>query len=102
MPVIRVVKNGNYTVMSNYHLRDQGLSLKAIGLLSKMLSLPADWDYSVAGLTAVCRESKAAITSAIKELEEAGYLVRELSHGERGNSADAIIRCTNGRSSIAT
>ena len=69
MAVFRVNKNKNYTVMSNYHLRDKNLSLKAKGLLSLMLSLPEDWDYTVRGLSAINKESLGAIQSALKELE---------------------------------
>lgn len=75
--VIRVEKTKNYTVMSNFHLRDKNLSLKAKGLMSLMLSLPDDWDYSVAGLNAICKDGESAIRSAIKELEDNGYLKRE-------------------------
>ena len=74
--IIRVEKNRNYTVMSNCHLADRRLSLKAIGLLSKMLSLPDEWDYTIAGLTTICCEGKAAIATAIQELEATGYIVR--------------------------
>lgn len=74
--IIRVEKNRNYTVMSNFHLADRRLSLKAIGLLSKMLSLPDEWDYTIAGLTTICCEGKAAIATAIQELEATGYIVR--------------------------
>ena len=84
MAVIRVEKNRNYTTMSNYHLQDQRLSLKAIGLLSKILSLPDDWDYTVAGLAKKCREGKDAVRSAIEELEVAGYIVRRRTHGPDG------------------
>ena len=73
--IMRVEKNTNYTTMSNYHLRDTSLSLKAIGLLSKILSLPDDWDYSVAGLAAICKEGESAIKTALEELKEQGYLV---------------------------
>ena len=73
--VCRVNKNGNYTVMSNFHLRSPNLSLKAVGLMSRVLSLPEGWDYSVAGLTAICREKESAIKSALAELKEWGYLV---------------------------
>ncbi len=72
--VCRVNKNSNYTVMSNYHLRSPNLSLKAIGLMSKVLSLPEEWDYSIAGLTAICREKESAIRSALDELKRWGYL----------------------------
>ena len=73
--VCRVNKNKNYTVMSNYHLKSRNLSLKAIGLLSKVLSLPDDWDYSISGLTSLCKESTSAIKAALDELKEWGYLV---------------------------
>ena len=72
--VCRVNKNANYTVMSNYHLRSTNLSLKAIGLLSKVLSLPENWDYSIAGLTSICKEKETAIKAALDELKEWGYL----------------------------
>lgn len=75
MATVRVVKTTNYTVMSNYHLRDANLSLKAKGLLSIMISLPAEWDYSVDGLVAICSEGITAVKSALAELKEAGYLV---------------------------
>lgn len=71
----RIQKIDGYTMMSNYHLRDMNLSLKASGLLSLVLSLPADWKYSVSGLTAIVKEGKSAVMSALKELEENGYLV---------------------------
>ena len=67
----------SYTQMPNYHLRDTTLSLKAKGLLSLMLSLPNDWDYSVAGLTALSTDGKAGVSATMKELEEHGYLKRE-------------------------
>ena len=76
MAVIRVVKNKNYTTVSNVHLKDINLSLKAKGLLTVMLSLPDDWDYSIAGLISICKESKKAIQSTLVELEENGYLTR--------------------------
>lgn len=75
MAVIRVNKTDNYTVMSNYHLRDDKLTLKAKGLLSQMLSLPPTWDYTIAGLVAINKEKESAITSALKELKTHGYLV---------------------------
>lgn len=70
--------------MSNYHLDDPRLSLKAIGLLSKILRLPPDWDYSVAGLAKICPEGKAAISTAVKELEETGYIERRQVHSDNG------------------
>jgi hypothetical protein len=77
MAVIRVEKTKNYTVMSNYHLKDKRLSNKAIGLMCKMLSLPDDWDYTVSGLSAICKDGRDGITAQLKELETAGYLRRE-------------------------
>ena len=74
MAVCRVNKSRDYTVMSNRHLRDKNLSLKAKGLLSIVLSLPEDWDYSVSGLCAVCGEGETAVKSALKELKSNGYL----------------------------
>ena len=74
MAVFRVERTQGYTVMSNYHLRDKSLSLKAKGLLSQMLSLPEDWDYTLSGLAVINRESKDAIRSAVKELEKSGYI----------------------------
>lgn len=84
MAYFRVEHNNNYTVMSNYHLKDKNLSLKAKGLLSMMLSLPDEWDFSVNGLVAICKESKTAIQNTLKELEECGYLVRTRIHDEKG------------------
>ena len=75
MSVIRVFKDKNYTVMSNIHLRDKNLSLKAKGLLSLMLSLPDDWSYSLAGLCVICKESETAVKSALNELKTNGYVV---------------------------
>ena len=74
MAVFRVNKNKNYTVMCNYHFKDKSLSLKAKGLLSQMLSLPDDWDYTIAGLCAINKEKESSIKSAISELKERGYL----------------------------
>lgn len=77
MAVIRTIKNDNYTTMSNYHLKDKNISLKAKGLLSIMLSLPEEWHYSVDGLTTICKESKNTVNSVLKELEDNGYLLRQ-------------------------
>ena len=77
MGVIRVEHTTNYTVMSNEHLRDPRLSLRAMGLMSRMLSDSETYQHSVAGLTAVCREGREAVRKALQELEAAGYLVRE-------------------------
>ena len=71
MAVFRVEKTKDFTIMSNHHLRDKRLTLKAKGLLSQMLSLPEDWDYTLAGLACINRESKDAIRSAVEELENA-------------------------------
>ena len=73
MAVFRVERNTGYTVMSNHHLRNKELSLKAKGLLSQMLSLPEDWDYTLAGLSLINREKIDAIREAVRELENAGY-----------------------------
>ena len=74
MATIRVHKTKDYTVMSNTHFREKNMSLKAKGLLSLMLSLPDDWNYSIAGLVAMCVEEESAIVSALKELKKLGYL----------------------------
>lgn len=74
MAIFRTHKNQNYTVMSNYHLKEKNMSLKAKGLLSVMLSLPDDWDYSLAGLVAICKENETAVKSALKELKDFGYI----------------------------
>lgn len=74
LSVIRVEKTKNYTVMSNYHFKEKTMSLKAKGLLSLMLSLPDNWDYSIAGLVAICKENETAIKSALKELQQFGYV----------------------------
>lgn len=87
MAVFRVERTRDYTVMSNYHLRDKSLSLKAKGLLSQMLSLPEDWDYTLAGLSFINRESKDAIRSAINELEKAGYIIRRQTTDASGKFA---------------
>lgn len=84
MAVFRVEKNKNYITISNYHLRDMNLSLKAKGLLSLMLSLPDNWDYSIGGLAAICKEGREAIESALKELKIYGYLKVSMSKNEKG------------------
>ena len=88
MPVMRVQKNSNYTVMANHHLRDTQLSLKAKGLLSVMLSLPADWDYTLAGLAHISKEGIDAIRSAVNELTHAGYIIRSRRRNEAGQLSD--------------
>ena len=93
MPVFRVERNKGYTVMSNHHLRNKDLTLKAKGLLSQMLSLPEDWDYTLKGLALINREKIDAIRQAIRELEQAGYIVRSRERDERGRlrGADYVI-----------
>ncbi|RAQ29662.1 helix-turn-helix domain-containing protein [Hydrogeniiclostridium mannosilyticum] len=93
MPVFRVERNTGYTVMSNHHLRNKELTLKAKGLLSQMLSLPEDWDYTLKGLSHINREKIDAIREAVKELEKAGYIVRSRERDEKGRlrGADYII-----------
>ena len=88
MAVFRVEHIHNYTVMSNHHLRDKRLSLKAKGLLSMALSLPDSWEYSVRGLAAICKESVDAIRAAVRELEAAGYIIRRQKRGENGRIID--------------
>ena len=84
MAVFRVERTHNYTVMSNHHLRDKGLSLKAKGLLSQMLSLPEDWDYTLAGLAKINAEGRDAIRAAVQELERAGYIRRSRVRDGKG------------------
>ena len=93
MPVFRVERNTGYTVMSNHHLRNKSLSLKSKGLLSQMLSLPEDWDYTLAGLSIINREKIDAVREAVKELEKEGYIVRSRQRDEKGclRGADYII-----------
>ena len=76
MAVFRIERTRDYTVMSNHHLRNANLSLKAKGLLSMMLSLPEDWNYTTRGLAKICKEGVDAIGAALRELERAGYIVR--------------------------
>ena len=84
MAVFRIEKTKDYTVMSNYHLRDRSLSLKAKGLLSLMLSLPEDWDYTMEGLARICKDGIDSISGGIRELEAHGYLVRARVRNENG------------------
>lgn len=84
MAVFRVHKNANYTVMSNNHFKEKGMTLKAKGLLSLMLSLPEDWDYSAAGLVTLSKDGKDGVTAALKELERFGYLKRTQAIDESG------------------
>ena len=84
MAVFRVEKNRGYTVMSNHHLRNPDLSLKAKGLLSQMLSLPENWDYTLKGLSSINKESIDAIRTAVWELEKAGYITRRQGRDDKG------------------
>ena len=88
MAVYRVQRTRDYTVMSNYHLKDKGLTLKSKGLLSMILSLPEEWNYTTRGLAAICKEGVDAIGSALKELETAGYIVRRQLRGANGRITD--------------
>ena len=88
MAVFRIERTRDYTVMSNHHLKDTALSLKAKGLLSMMLSLPDEWNYTTRGLAAICKEGVDAIGGALKELEKAGYIVRRQLRGPGGRISD--------------
>ena len=82
--IFRVEKNQNFVVMSNHHLRNKELSLKSKGLLSLILSLPPEWNYSLSGLCAICKESQTAMRSALKELEQHRYLIRKRQKNSLG------------------
>ena len=86
--VFRIERNRDYTVMSNHHLRDTELSLKSKGLLSMMLSLPEEWNYTTRGLAAICKEGADCIGSALRELEQAGYIVRSRIRDSKGKIVD--------------
>ena len=88
MAVFRVEKTKDFTVMSNHHLRNVSLSLKAKGLLSLMLSLPDNWDYTTKGLAHICKDGVDSISSAIKELEKQGYLTRQRLRDAHGRLGD--------------
>lgn len=85
MAVFKVEKKKNYTIMSNYNLRDKDLSLKAKGLLSFMLSLPSNWDYSLNGLCAICKEQETAIKSTVRELKRKRYLIIDKVRNNKGH-----------------
>lgn len=91
MAVYRVNKNRGYTVMANFHLRDKNLSLKAVGLLSKMLSFNDGWKFSTRGLSAICKEGPDAILSALRELEKYGYLVRYRQRDSKGRMSSMLF-----------
>ena len=84
MAVFRVQKTQNYTIMSNHHLRNKTLSLKAKGLLSLMLSLPEDWDYTTRGLASICKEGVDSVCATVRELEAAGYIIRRRIRDKNG------------------
>lgn len=86
MPVFRTHKTDNYTVMSNYHLRDKSISTQAKGLLSVIFSLPPDWEYSIHGLALISKEGDKAIKSMLNELKEHGYLVVHRINPEHGRN----------------
>ena len=88
MAVFRIERTRDYTVMSNHHLRNANLSLKAKGLLSMMLSLPEDWNYTTRGLAKICKEGVDAIGAALRELEAAGYIVRYKLRDRQGRISD--------------
>ena len=88
MAVFRIERTRDYTVMSNHHLRDKALSLKSKGLLSMMLSLPEDWNYTTRGLAKICKEGVDAIGGALRELESAGYIVRHQMRDRQGRISD--------------
>ena len=86
--IFRVEKNANYTVMANYHLKDRRLSYKAKGLLSVILSLPPDWDYTVTGLAYIAADGVESVKTAVRELESCGYISRKQLRDERGRMAE--------------
>ena len=88
MAVFRIEKTKDYTVMSNHHLRNTELSLKAKGLLSMMLSLPEEWNYTTRGLATICKEGTESIGTALKELERTGYIVRNRLRDSKGKIMD--------------
>ena len=88
MAVFRIEKTRDYTVMSNHHLKDRTLTLKSKGLLSMMLSLPDEWNYTTRGLAAICREGVDSIGAALKELETHGYIRRTQLRDEKGKITD--------------
>ena len=84
MAVFRIEKTRDYTVMSNHHLRDKSLSLKAKGLLSLMLSLPEEWDYTTKGLARICKDGVDSICAGVRELEEHGYVISQWVRNPNG------------------
>lgn len=90
MPVFRVEKKSDYTCLANSVIRDKNLSLKAIGLLTLMLSLPPDWDYTLCGLVQICKDGKSSVSAALDELEKYGYLVRKRERDDKGRLAGVV------------
>ena len=90
MAILRIEKSSNYTVMANYHLRDKTLSCKAKGIMSFMLSLPDEWDYTEMGLVACLKEGRDGVRSMLKELEEHHYLVRRRVRNPNGTMGDTV------------
>lgn len=90
LTVFRIEKTQNYSVMSNYHFKEKGMSLKSKGLLSLMLSLPDSWDYNISGLVRLSKDGKDSVMSALAELESFGYLKRERTKGEDGKFSGII------------
>lgn len=88
MAVFRIEKTKDYTVMSNFHLRDRTLTLKSKGLLSLMLSLPLEWNYTLKGLSCICQDGISSVRSGVEELEARGYLTRRMIRGENGQFSD--------------
>ena len=88
MAVFRIEKTRDYVVMAKHHLKDKALSLKSKGLLSLILSLPEEWNYSTRGLASICKEGVDSIGTALKELENAGYIIRNKLRDERGRITD--------------
>lgn len=93
MAVFRVQKTQNYTIMSNHHLRNKALSLKSKGLLSLMLSLPEDWDYTTRGLASICKEGVDSVCATVRELEAAGYIIRRRVRDKTARCAVWNIPC---------
>lgn len=94
MSVCRIEKKKDYTVIANHHLKNVELSLKAKGLLTLMLSLPPKWDYTIKGLSSICKDGQDSINSAVKELENAGYVTRQRIRNAKGHltTVEYIIR----------
>ena len=93
MAIIRVEKTKDYTTMSNYHFKEKDMSLKAKGLLSLILSLPEEWDYTLAGLATLCSDGKDSVRTALSELEEFGYVITARVRDEKGRlrGADYVV-----------